>query len=148
MATPICDLAATGGEIGYILRRSALIGYCDQQDALNGPRIGIWGIRIALDADAGREVWRGSPGGNTRPAPVSFKVGERRAVLVKGWRAQFGFGGLDIRWSSTHVNRSSAKNPKSAAPASRDRDERIPFTVSAEGECFIEPSIIYIRLEI
>ena len=82
MATPIRDFAATGGEIGYILRRSALIGYCDQQDALNGPRIGIWGIRIALDADAGREVWR-RPGRNTTPAPVSFKVGERRAVLVK-----------------------------------------------------------------
>ena len=50
------------------------------------------GFLFALDADAGREVWRRSPDGNTKSAPISFRVGERQAVLVTTGGALFGFG--------------------------------------------------------
>jgi outer membrane protein assembly factor BamB len=61
MATPIRDFAATGGENGNVLRRFALIGYCDQRAALTDGGLVFGapgGFLFALDADAGREVRR------------------------------------------------------------------------------------------
>ena len=47
---------------------------------------------FALDADTGREVFRRSLGGNTKSAPISFRVDGRQVVLVAAGRALFEFG--------------------------------------------------------
>jgi alcohol dehydrogenase (cytochrome c) len=49
------------------------------------------GVCFALDADTGREVWRRSLGGNTRSAPISFRVEGRQVVAVAAGRALFVF---------------------------------------------------------
>ena len=50
------------------------------------------GYVFALDADTGREVWRRSLGGNTKSAPISFRVDKRQVVLVAAGRSLFEFG--------------------------------------------------------
>jgi alcohol dehydrogenase (cytochrome c) len=50
------------------------------------------GVFFALDADNGREVWRGSLGGATKSAPISFSVDGRQVVVVAAGRALFEFG--------------------------------------------------------
>jgi alcohol dehydrogenase (cytochrome c) len=50
------------------------------------------GVVFALDADNGREVWRRSLGGNTKSAPISFRVDGRQVVVVGAGRALFEFG--------------------------------------------------------
>jgi alcohol dehydrogenase (cytochrome c) len=50
------------------------------------------GIGFALDADSGREVWRVPLGGNTKAAPISFRVDGRQVIAVAGGRALFMFG--------------------------------------------------------
>jgi alcohol dehydrogenase (cytochrome c) len=50
------------------------------------------GFLFALDADTGREVWRRSLGGNTKSAPISFRVDGRQVVVVAAGRALFEFG--------------------------------------------------------
>ena len=50
------------------------------------------GVAFALDAGTGREVWRLPLGGNTKSAPISFKVDGRQVVLVAAGRSLFEFG--------------------------------------------------------
>jgi alcohol dehydrogenase (cytochrome c) len=50
------------------------------------------GYVFALDADTGHEVWRRSLGGNTKSAPISFRVDKRQVVLVAAGRSLFEFG--------------------------------------------------------
>jgi alcohol dehydrogenase (cytochrome c) len=50
------------------------------------------GFVFALDADTGREVWRRSLGGNTKSAPISFRIDQRQVVLVAAGRSLFEFG--------------------------------------------------------
>jgi alcohol dehydrogenase (cytochrome c) len=50
------------------------------------------GFVFALDADTGREVWRRSLGGNTKSAPIAFRVDGRQVVVVAAGRALFEFG--------------------------------------------------------
>jgi alcohol dehydrogenase (cytochrome c) len=50
------------------------------------------GVAFALDADTGRELWRRPLGGNTKSAPISFKLDGRQVVLVAAGRALFEFG--------------------------------------------------------
>jgi hypothetical protein len=39
--------------------------------------------------NTGREVWRISLGGNTKSAPISFKVGGRQVIAMAAGRALF-----------------------------------------------------------
>ena len=50
------------------------------------------GVCFALDADTGREVWRVSLGGNTKSAPISFRVDGHQVIAVAAGRALFVFG--------------------------------------------------------
>ena len=50
------------------------------------------GVFFALDADTGRELWRRSLGGNTKSAPISFRLDGRQVVVVAAGRALFEFG--------------------------------------------------------
>ena len=50
------------------------------------------GVCFALDADTGREVWRVSLGGNTKSAPISFRVDGHQVIAVTAGRALFVFG--------------------------------------------------------
>jgi hypothetical protein len=132
MATPIRDFAATGAEERDILPRLALIWICDQWV------FGEWvfgasgGFLFALDVDAGREVWRHSPG--SKRGQISLRVDERQAVVMKAERA-LSDSGLETSVVIHHIESSGAKNPISACRGYDEFCARAP--APSDGDAFV-----------
>lgn len=121
MATPIRDFAATGAEERDILPRLALIWICDQWVFAEWVFGASGGFLFALDVDAGREVWRRSPG--SKRGQISLRVDERQAVVMKAERA-LSDSGLETSVVIHHIESSGAKNQ--SAPAELRRVLRSP----------------------